>query len=40
MTPRLSWLALEAVVDHYVRVLNLHLKPQQRTDLVHFLKSL
>ena len=31
---------LEAVVDHYVRVLNLHLKPQERTDLVQFLKSL
>jgi len=31
---------LEAVVDHYVRVLGLHLKPQERTDLVQFLKSL
>jgi mono/diheme cytochrome c family protein/cytochrome c5 len=31
---------LEAVVDHYVRVFDLHLKPQERTDLVQFLKSL
>jgi cytochrome c peroxidase len=31
---------LEAVVDHYVRVLGLRLAPQQRTDLVQFLKSL
>ncbi len=31
---------LDAVVDHYVRVLGLHLKPQERTDLVQFLKSL
>jgi mono/diheme cytochrome c family protein len=31
---------LEAVVDHYVRVLDLSLTPQQRTDLVQFLRSL
>jgi cytochrome c553 len=31
---------LEAVVDHYVRVLGLRLKPAERTDLVQFLRSL
>jgi cytochrome c peroxidase len=31
---------LEAVVDHYIRVLGLSLKPQQRRDLVQFLRSL
>jgi hypothetical protein len=31
---------LEAVVDHYVHVLELNLKPQQRADLVQFLRSL
>jgi mono/diheme cytochrome c family protein len=31
---------LEAVVDHYNRVRNLNLSPQQRADLVQFLKSL
>jgi len=31
---------LEAVVDHYVRVLGLNLKPDERTDLVQFLRSL
>ncbi|HMA38442.1 MAG TPA: hypothetical protein VKP10_00095 [Gemmatimonadales bacterium] len=31
---------LEAVVDHYIRVLGLDLQPQQRTDLVQFLRSL
>jgi len=31
---------LEAVVDHYVRVLGLRLTPQERTDLVQFLRSL
>ena len=31
---------LDAVVDHYIRVLGLRLRPQQRTDLVQFLKSL
>ena len=31
---------LEAVVDHYIRVLDLHLAPQERSDLVQFLRSL
>ena len=31
---------LEAVVDHYIRVLGLSFKPQERTDLVQFLRSL
>jgi mono/diheme cytochrome c family protein/cytochrome c5 len=31
---------LEAVVDHYVSLLSLKLKPQERTDLVQFLRSL
>jgi mono/diheme cytochrome c family protein len=31
---------LEAVVDHYVVALGLNLKPQQRMDLVQFLRSL
>jgi cytochrome c553 len=31
---------LEAVVDHYVRALGLSLQPQQRSDLVQFLRSL
>jgi mono/diheme cytochrome c family protein len=31
---------LEAVVDHYIRVLGLSLKSQERTDLVQFLRSL
>jgi mono/diheme cytochrome c family protein len=31
---------LEAVVDHYVTVLGLHLTPGQRTDLVEYLKSI
>lgn len=30
----------EAVVDHSTRVLGLSLKPQQRSDVVHFLESL
>jgi cytochrome c5 len=31
---------LEAVVDHYIHLLGLSLKPQERTDLVQFLRSL
>lgn len=31
---------LEAVVDHYIRVLGLRLQPRERTDLVQFLRSL
>lgn len=31
---------LDAVVDHYIRVFGLNLQPQQRTDLVQFLRSL
>jgi mono/diheme cytochrome c family protein len=31
---------LEAVVDHYIRVLSLNLTPQERADLVQFLRSL
>ncbi len=31
---------LDAVVDHYVRVLSLNLTPGQRTDLIEYLKSI